>query len=129
VFHHHHVETVAARIDELMAAVFIRDDGERIAQLSPHLTEDFVFVTPRAVFDAAEGLSEAFGHYRHDDWLGTSLRRTSPVEVHHGFFRFSWQRVERGAVAMEGWGFGQIDAAGLVIRLVTFDGMVPRPDH
>jgi hypothetical protein len=125
--HHHHVETLENRIDGLMAAVFLRDDVERMAQLSPHLAQNFVFVTPSAVFDAAEGLGEAFAHYRHDDWLGTSLRRTSPVETHHGYYRFSWQRVERGAVAMEGWAFGQVDEAGLIGRLVTFDGMVPGP--
>lgn len=112
-----------------MAAVFVRDDGERMDQLSPHLGQNFVFVTPSAVFDAAEGLGEAFARYRHDEWLGTALRRTSPVETHHGFFRFSWQRVERGSVAMDGWGFGQVDEAGLLMRLVTFDGMVPAPAH
>jgi hypothetical protein len=125
--HHHHAETLAERIDGLMAAVFLRDDAARMASLTPRLAQDFVFVTPSAVFDAAAGLSEAFAHYRHDDWLGTLLRRTSTVETHHGFFRFSWQRVERGGVAMDGWGFGQVDEAGLITRLVTFDGMVPGP--
>jgi hypothetical protein len=127
MFHHHHhePEPLEARIDGLMAAVFIRDDEERIAQIRPHLAADFVFVTPRGVFDGSEGLSEAFSHYRHDDWLHTSLRRTSALEVHHAFLRFSWQRVERGTMAMEGWGFGQVDDAGLLKRLVTFDGMVP----
>jgi hypothetical protein len=125
VFHHHHPEPVAARIDALMAAVFLADDTERLEHLTPHLAADFVFVTPAAVVDGAEGLSDAFGRSRHDEWRHTSLRRTSPVELHHGYFRFAWQRVERGDVVMEGWGFGQVDDEGRLRRVVTFDGMVP----
>jgi hypothetical protein len=123
--HHHHPETVAARIDALMAAVFELDDALRLSHLKGDLATDFVFVTPSAVVDSAEGLSDVFSHYRHDAWRHASLRRSSPVEVHHGYLRFSWERVEGGQVAMAGWGFGQIDEEGRLRRLVTFDGMVP----
>ena len=120
--HHHHPESVAARIDRLMAAVFVQNDTERMAQLAPHLAPDFVFVTPSAVVDGVQGLSDAFSHYRHDAQLETALRRTSAVDVHHTYLRYSW---ERGGVVMAGWSFGQVDGEGRLMRIVSFDGLVP----
>jgi hypothetical protein len=123
--HHHHPETLAERIDELMAAVFITDDGERLARLAVHLAPDFVYISPAAVVDGPEGLSDAFSHYRHDAWRHTSLRRTSAVDVHHAHFRYSWERQESGKTAMEGWSFGWMDPQGLIEQIVSFDGLVP----
>ncbi len=123
--HHHEPESVAARIDHLMAGVMVRDDAARLEQLTPHLATDFVYISPSAVEDGAEGLSAAFSHYRHDDWLHTSIRRTSAVDTHHGYFRYSWQRIERGVVAMEGESFGQIDEEGRIRRIVSFEGDRP----
>jgi hypothetical protein len=126
MFHRHHSpESVAARIDRLMAGVFILDERERLAQLAESLSSDFVYVSPGAVVDGAQGLSDAFSRYRHEEWRHTSLRRTSVVEVHHGHFRYTWERVERGAIAMEGWSFGWMDAEGRVARIVSFDGLTP----
>jgi hypothetical protein len=129
VFHrHHHPDSVAARVDRLMAGVLLRDDTERMAQLSANVSADFVYVTPSGVFDGAEGLSDAFSHYRHDDWLHTAIARVTPVEVHHGYFRYLWQRMERGVLAMEGCSFGQVDDEGLLERIISFDGKVPGLD-
>jgi hypothetical protein len=125
--HHHRSEAIAERIDHLMAAVFLPDDRERLEQLRAHLSPDFVYISPGAVFDGAEGLSEAFSHYRHDAWRHAALRRTSAVDVHHGQFRYSWARSEQGAVTMEGWSFGQLGDDGLIQRIVAFDGLVPGP--
>jgi len=118
---------VAARIDALMEGVFIRNDRERLERLAENLSPDFVYISPSAVVDGAQGLSDAFSHYRHDDRLHTSLRRSSPVEVHHGYLRYSWERIEQGRVAQQGWSFGQLDGAGKLERIVSFEGMVPTP--
>jgi hypothetical protein len=123
--HHHHPDSVAERIDGLMAGVFVADDRVRIERLSEHLAPGFVYISPGAVVDGADGLSDAFSHYRHDSWLHASLRRTSAVDVHHGHFRYSWERTEGGKVAMEGWSFGWLDAQGKIARIVSFDGLVP----
>jgi hypothetical protein len=123
--HHHHPESVAGRIDQLMAGVFVQSDTERMAQLAPQLAPDFVFVSPSAVFDGAQGLSDAFSHYRHEARLNTALRRTSAVEVHHSYLRYSWERTEQGIVVMAGWSFGQVDEEGRLMRIVSFDGLVP----
>jgi hypothetical protein len=121
----HSEDPLADRIDDLMAAVFIDDDRERVEKLSEHLAPDFVYISPQAVVEGAEGLSEAFSGFRHDEQLPATLRRTSAVDVHHAHFRYSWERAEGDEIAMEGWSFGWMDVSGLVSRIVSFDGLVP----
>ena len=121
----HHDEDVARRIDHLMEAVFVDDDGERLARLTEHVAPDFVYVSPEAVFDGAVGLSDAFARFRRGPWRGTTLRRTSDVDMHHGYFRYTWQRMERGTVRVEGWSFGSVDETGAIDRVVAFEGLVP----
>lgn len=125
MFHHHHPDSVAERIDALMAAVFVADDRDRIEQLQANLAPGFVYISPSAVVDGPDGLSDAFSHSRNDRRLDATLSRTSAVDVHHGYFRYSWQREEGGKVAMEGWSFGWLDADGKVARIVSFEGLVP----
>ena len=79
-----------------MVDVLVSDERERLDGLRARLSPDFVYVGPDAVFDGADGLSEAFARYRHDRSLAASLRRTSPVDQHHGWFRSTWARMERG---------------------------------
>jgi hypothetical protein len=122
--HDHRTEDLAARVDHLMAAVFDTDVGDRTARLAEHVAPDFVYVGPDGVFDGAAGLSEAFVAYRRAGQVAT-LRRTSPVDSHHGYFRFSWQRMEDGISAMEGWAFGSLDERGAIRRIVVFEGLTP----
>jgi hypothetical protein len=122
---HHDPETLADRIDGLMVAVFIEDDRERLEKLAENLAPDFVYISPQTVVEGPEGLSEAFMRFRHDGPHSTTLRRTSAVDVHHAHFRYSWERTEHGQIAMEGWSFGWMNAAGLISRIVAFNGLVP----
>ena len=87
---HHQDEAVAERIDHLMTAVFVADDDERMRDLRRHVAADLVYVSPEAVFDGPEGLSDAFAAYRQEGWWQT-VSRTSSVDLHHGYFRFSWE--------------------------------------
>ena len=121
----HESEDIATRIDHLMEAVFEEDDDERLASLRRHVAPDFVYISPEAVFEGPAGLSEAFAMYRRADRRPVTLRRTSSIDLHHGYFRYTWQRVERGASAMEGWSFGSLDETGAIERVVTFEGLVP----
>jgi len=123
--HDHRAEDIAERIDHLMMAVFVADDTDRLQRLTRQLPSDFVYVSPEAVFEGAAGLSEAFARLRRDPEWHTSLRRTSPVDLHHGYFRYSWARSERGVTALEGWSFGSLDAEGSISRVITFEGLVP----
>jgi hypothetical protein len=122
--HHHHAESIAERIDQLMMAVFVADDHERLRRLNEHLDADFVYISPAAVVDGAQGLSDAFGHYRHVS-LHNSLQRTTDVDVHHTYFRYAWRRQQDGHVTMEGWSFGWLDTDGKLLRIVSFDGLLP----
>jgi hypothetical protein len=121
----HQAGNVAQRVDRLMEAVFVADRDARTTRLAADLAPDFVYVGPDGVYDGADGLSDAFAGYRHEEWRHAALRRTSPVELHHGYFRFTWARLERGATVMEGWGFGSLDETGLVRRVVVFEGLEP----
>jgi hypothetical protein len=123
--HDHEDEEIAERVDHLMAAVFLTDDKERMEALARHVATDLAYVSPEAVFEGPEGLSDAFARYRNEGRWQTGLRRTSPVDLHHGYFRFSWERVERGLTVMEGWSFGSLDETGAICRVVTFEGLVP----
>jgi hypothetical protein len=123
--HGHEAEDIAQRIDHLMAAVFVADDKERMDLLTRHLAPDFMYVSPEAVFEGPAGLSDAFAGFRTEDWWQTGLRRTSPVDLHHGYFRYAWERVEHGATVLEGWSFGHLDDTGAIRRVVTFEGLVP----
>jgi len=125
MFRHDHEEDLTARVDRLMVAVLASDDRQRLAALTARLSADFVYVGPDAVFDGAAGLSEAFAHYRHDRDLAATLHRTSALDQHHGWFRFTWARMERGVTAVEGWAIGSLDNAGAIRRLVVFEGLTP----
>ena len=118
-------DELSARVDHLMVDVLVEDEHDRLDELRARLSPDFVYVGPDAVFDGADGLSEAFARYRHDRSLAALLRRTSAVDQHHGWFRFTWARVERGQTAVEGWAIGSLDDAGAIRRLVVFEGLEP----
>jgi hypothetical protein len=115
------------RIDHLMTSVVLPDDQARLDALAAHVAPDVVYVSPRAVFDGPTGLSEAFERLRRADRQPASLRRTSAVDSHHHYFRFRWERVERGAVVMSGWIFGSLDESEVIDRIVAFEGLEPGP--
>lgn len=109
-----------------MTAVVLADTEARLAALAAHVAPDVVYVSPSAVFDGPGGLSEAFERLRRPDRQPAALRRTSPLDQHHGYFRFTWERVERGAVVMSGWAFGSLDESGAIDRIVAFEGLEPQ---
>ena len=115
------------RIDHLMTSVLLTNDEERLGALAAHLAPDVVYVSPWAVVDGPAGLSDAFERLRRADREPASLRRTSAVDSHHNYFRFTWERVERGAVVMSGWIFGSLDESGAIERIVAFEGLDPGP--
>jgi len=121
----HRGELLAVRIDHLMTSVVLTDDEARLQAVAAHVAPDIVYVSPWAVFDGPAGLSEAFERLRRADRQPASLRRTSPVDCHHHYFRFSWERVERGTVVMSGWIFGSLDESGAIDRFVAFEGLEP----
>ena len=72
-----------------------------------------------------DGLDEMFvaaqSHY-----AGHTFRRTSGVDVHHGFARYEWELVSLdGDVAVAGTDFARIDDHGQLADVVGFFGPVP----
>jgi hypothetical protein len=122
---HRQFAALSERIDQLMLDVFTPDERERIPRLAEHLAPDFVLVTPSAVAEGAQGLSDAYSTYRHDQWRHAALRRTSAIDMHHAHFRYAWERLELGKPVSSGWSFGWVDAAGKISRIVTFNDPVP----
>ncbi len=121
----HRDEVLAIRMDHLMTSVLLPEDEARLEALAAHVAPDIVYVSPWAVFDGPAGLSEAFERLRRADRQPASLRRTSPVDAHHHYFRFTWERVERGEVVMSGWIFGSLDESEAIDRIVAFEGLEP----
>lgn len=121
----HREEGLALRVDHLMTAVVLTDPEARLGSLAAHLAPDVVYISPSAVFDGPGGLSEAFERLRRPDRQPAALRRTSALDQHHGYFRFTWERVERSAVVMSGWAFGSLDETGAIDRIVAFEGLDP----
>lgn len=109
-----------------MTAVVRTDPEARLAAQAAHVAPDVVDVRASAVFDGPAGLSEAFERLRRPNRPPAALRRTGPLGQHHGSFRFTWERVERGAAVMSGWAFGSLDESGAIDRIVAFEGLEPR---
>jgi hypothetical protein len=121
----HRDEELRQRVDHLMTAVVMAVPEARVTALAAHVAPDVVYVSPSAVFDGPAGLSEAFERLRRPDRQPAALRRSSALDQHHGYFRFTWERVERGAVVMSGWAFGSLDETGAIDRIVAFEGLEP----
>jgi hypothetical protein len=101
---HHSEDPLAGRIDDLMAAVFIDNNRERLEKLTEHVASHVVDTSPQNV---------------------AASRRTSAVDVQHAPFRYLWERAEGEEITMEGWSLGWMDDSGPVSRIVSFDGLVP----
>ena len=70
--------------------------------MAEHLAPDFVHLDPNAVFEGAQGLSDAYSRFRHDEWLHITLRRSSVVDVAHAHFRYAWEGLESGKTVTRG---------------------------
>lgn len=95
------------------------DSGSRRQRFSLRSTRGFVAEGP-------EELSAAFGEFMAFLDNGVTIARTSEVELHHDYFRYSWARYRGGQIEMEGCDFGWVGDAGQPKRLVVFDHLGPR---
>jgi hypothetical protein len=65
----------------------------------------------------------ALGDIVQAHYAGHTFRRTSAVDAHHGFARYSWDLVTpSGAVAISGLDVVQVDDDGRLVRIVGFFG-------
>jgi hypothetical protein len=117
---------IAEIIDALMSSFSITRAEERLARIRALVASDFLFVNPGFVAEGPEELSAAVGEFMAFLDKGVTIARTSEVELHHDYFRYSWARYRGGQIEMEGCDFGWIGDAGQLKRLVVFDHLGPR---
>lgn len=124
--HAERVETanIAAVVDSLMAMATDSDRQSRDQRLVSLLSDDFQLVNPAGVAVGPTGAAAAFDMMSEALPTGTRIVRTSEVESHHGYFRYSWARRRGNDVVIQGVDFGWTDDAGRVQRIVTFDGLL-----
>jgi hypothetical protein len=113
-------------VDALMATIGLPADAceQRLGDLLP---PGFRFIHPDFVAETPAALAEVFSRFSARLDPGTRIERTSPVEEHHGRFRYTWSRVNADEVLAEGADFGRCDDAGDVVEIVVFDETQPRP--
>ncbi len=70
------------------------------------------------ISDMAESLHGQFPDHQ--------FRRSSPIDEHHGHFRFAWELVSAdGTVALSGLDVGELSADGRIARITGFFGELP----
>ena len=70
------------------------------------------------ISDMAESLHAQFPDHQ--------FRRSSPIDEHHGHFRFAWELVSAdGTVALSGLDVGELSADGRIARITGFFGELP----
>jgi hypothetical protein len=113
-------------IDALMATIGLPADAceQRLEDLLP---PGFRFIHPDFVADTPVALAAVFSRFYARLAPGTRIERTSPVEEHHGRFRYTWARVNADQVLAKGADFGRYDEAGEVVEIVVFDEPQPVP--
>ncbi|HYI38453.1 MAG TPA: nuclear transport factor 2 family protein [Thermoleophilaceae bacterium] len=109
-------------IDAYCAAWAEEDPDAREAQLRAVLRDDARYTDPRT--DVA-GPAELSGHIGAvlEARPGSSIRRDTGVEEHHGLARFAWSAVAAdGEVLIEGLDVVEFSADGAITRIIGFFG-------
>ena len=114
-----------ATIDTYLAGYCEPDGAERAAYVNTAWNRDGRLVDPPLEVvgqDALNAVTDAvLAHY-----AGHRFRRTSGIDMHHGFARYAWELVASdGSVTLAGTDFAEFDDTGLLRRVVGFFGDLP----
>lgn len=115
----------AAVVDAYLAAFGEPDPVRRRRLIGDAFGPEGSLTDPPLTAIGHDGLDEMFvvaqSHY-----VGHTFRRTSGVDVHHGFARYEWQLVApSGDVAVGGTDFARLDDNGRLADVVGFFGPIP----
>ena len=116
---------LARKLDALMSLSTEPDVPDRLARLRELVVEEVQFINPGVKAVGVQELCQVF------DWLSqsvpsdTEIRRTSTIDCHHDHFRYAWVRRQGGQVEAEGVDLGQAGSDGRIVKIVTFDGLIP----
>jgi hypothetical protein len=81
------------------------------------------YTDPTAHIEGCAALDTHIEAYLKTQPAGTRIVPASAIDTHHGRFRFAWKMLRPdGSVAIEGMGFGELDADGRISRIAGFFG-------
>ena len=115
----------AATVDAYLEAFGEADPVRRRRLISDAFGREGALTDPPLAALGHDELDEMFvvaqSHY-----VGHTFRRTSGVDVHHGFARYVWELVSPdGDVAVAGTDFARLDDNGQLADVVGFFGPIP----
>jgi hypothetical protein len=115
----------APAVDAYLAAFGEPDPVRRRRLISEAFGPAGSLTDPPLVAVGHDGLDEMFA-VAQSHYVDHAFRRTSGIDVHHGFARYEWQLVSpAGEVAVVGTDFARLDDAGRLADVVGFFGPVP----
>jgi hypothetical protein len=115
-------------IDTYLAAWNEPDAGRRAALIAQSWAPDGQLTDPPIDGSGRAGITEMMSAL-HTHYAGHQFRRTSGIDTHHTFARFSWELVAPdGSVAISGLDVAELDASGLLARVTGFFGALPERD-
>lgn len=111
-----------------MLAAWNEADPTRVrAHLELALAVDVVFIDPSIETHGIDEF-EANVHKVHGEIPGAHYERASGVDSHHNLYRYQWQVSQNGELVLPGFDVTEVDAAGLVTRVLGFFGPLPEAD-
>ena len=116
------MENVAEVVDRYLAGWNERDGESRDQLIRGVWMEDGRLIDPPAAAAGQSEISEMAATLQ-AQFPGHRFRRSSAVDEHHNFFRFSWDLVgEDGTVALSGLDVGEVSDRGAIVRITGFFG-------
>ena len=113
---------LTATIDTHRAAYGEPDAAKRADLVRQVWATDGQLLDPPIEGAGHDGIA-ALGDIVQTHYAGHTFRRTSAVDAHHGFARYSWDLVTPdGDVAISGLDVAQVDDDGRLVRIVGFFG-------
>jgi hypothetical protein len=118
------ISQVTALVDAYCSSWNEPRPDARLRQLGATLNASCRYCDPRADLVGIQEISRYIGSILEVD--PGSIRRTSPLLLHHSVALFKWQRVcDDGRILPEGLDVIELDAKGFILRITGFFGPLP----
>ncbi len=115
----------AATVDAYLAAFGEPDPVRRRRLIGDAFGPEGPLTDPPLAAAGHDGLDEMFA-IAQSHYVAHTFRRTSGVDIHHGFARYEWELVSPdGDVAVTGTDFARLDDNARLADVVGFFGPIP----
>jgi hypothetical protein len=116
---------VVETIDTYLASLGQTDPDARAAMIAHAWVPDGRYVDPARDVRGAQAMDATIAAV-HDQVPGATFRRTSGIDLHHEYLRFSWEMVgPDGAVVLSGIDIGSLSEDGKLKGICGFFGDLP----